>query len=369
MKSYKGKYEEILEDENIIEAIRKASLGRRNNEFFKKVFSNMDYYVNYMKSYTNSFRMKPHEPKIIKDGASKKERVIIVPDFREQIMHHMIMNKLEPYFSHGMYELAYGSIPGRGAHDAKKIIEKWIRDNDEVKYCLKMDIKKFFNSMPHDILIAKIRKYIKDKRIVYLFKEIISATEHGLPLGFYTSQWLANWYLQPLDHYIKEDLEAPHYIRYMDDMVIFASNKRKLHNFRLQIFNYLKDKLGLTLKENWQVFRFDYIKSDQHYGRCLDFMGFKFFRGRTIIRKNILIKMVRKANKMSKKDRITIHVIRQFLSYLGWVSCTNTYGMYLTHIKPLVIIQYCKRRISYYDRREAEKKRSEKYDRLENIWV
>lgn len=138
----------------------------------------------------------------------------------------------------------------------------------------------------------------------------------------------------------------------MDDMVIFGSNKRKLHDIRIKISGYLENELGLELKDNWQVFRFDYIKKGKHTGRPLDFMGFKFYRDRTILRKSIMIKATRKAKKISKKDKPTIHDIRQILSYLGWIDCTDTYWMYEKRIKPYVNIQNCKRRLSRHDRRE-----------------
>lgn len=215
-----------------------------------------------------------------------------------------------------------------------------------------MDIKKFFDSIPHDILKHKLSKIIHDQKFLNLLFEIIDVTETGIPLGFYTSQWFANWYLQELDHYIKEELHAVYYMRYMDDMVIFGLNKRELHKMRKSIEEYLINKLGLQLKENWQVFRFDYLYKGKHRGRCLDFMGFKFYRDKTILRKSIMYKATRKAKKISKKDKPTIYDIRQIMSYLGWIDCTDTYKMYETWIKPYISLKKCKKRISNHDRRK-----------------
>lgn len=122
------------------------------------------------------------------------------------------------------------------------------------KYVLKMDIRHFFDTVPHDKLKAKLRKTIHDEKMLDLLFRIIDVTDVGIPLGFYTSQWLSNWYLQGLDHYIKERLGAVHYMRYMDDMVIFGSNKKVLHRTRQAISDYLENELGLSLKDNWQVF-------------------------------------------------------------------------------------------------------------------
>lgn len=268
----------------------------------------------------------------------------------------MAVNVLKPIFMHGMYEHSYGSIPKRGAHKGKKTIEKWIRnDSKNVKYCLKMDIHKYFESIPHDILIEKFSKIMHDEKFFDFICKLICVNEKGIPIGFYTSQWLANWYLQDLDHYIKEILCAKHYIRYMDDMVIFSSNKKALHKMKSKIEEYLGENLGLELKHNWQIFRFDYVYQKKERGRFLDFMGFRFYRKRTALRRSIMLKASRKARAMHKKEKPTIYDIRQMLSYIGYIDCTDTYEMYKKRIKPYVNIQRCKRRISAYDKNKNRK--------------
>lgn len=292
-----------------------------------------------------------HTPVYICDGITRKERTIIVPTMEELFVQHCIVSALKPMFAKGMYEHSYASLPGRGAHKGKRVIEKWIRtDPKNCKYVLKMDIRHFFDSIPHDLLKAKLRKTIHDEKMLDLLFRIIDVTDVGIPLGFYTSQWLSNWYLQGLDHYIKEQLGAVHYMRYMDDMVIFGSNKQVLHRMRQAISEYLENKLGLELKANWQVFRFSYIdRNGNEQGRDLDFMGFRFYRNRTVLRKTIMYKATRKARKISKKEKATILDARQMLSYLGWIDCTDTYKMYEKWIKPYVSFQQLKRKVSRYD--------------------
>lgn len=340
-------------------------------------------------SYEN-FHNYDHKPVQIYDGISRKVREIIVPNDHEQVVHHMIVNVLKPILLPKFYEHSYGSIPGRGSHKAMKVIRKWIRrDPKNVKYCLKMDIKKYFNNVNHIILKQMFSKLIHDDKFLSIVFRIIDVIpgNKGIPLGFYTSQWIANMYLTGLDHFIKEVLKVKHYVRYMDDMVIFGSNKRELHRIREAISIYLKTELDLELKDNWQVFRFDHIdnrlkiklkfdktitptdcynmmmeyvkkgsQKPRHLGRDLDFMGFRFFRDRVILRKSIMLKSTRKAKRVGKKRKPTIYDCRQVMSYLGWIKATDVYGMYLKYIKPYVNFRRCKRYVSKYDKAKNKSK-------------
>jgi hypothetical protein len=277
---------------------------------------------------------------------------------------------LKPMFFRGMYRHSYASIPWRwvksgnimngkmqlvkdvrGAHAGKKVIERWLNDRKNTKYVLKMDIRHFFESIPHDILKRMLSDRIHDQKMLDLLFEIIDVVPQGLPLGFYLSQWLSNWYLEGLDHYIKEHLKAVYYIRYMDDMVIFGSNKRKLHEMRRLVSIYLQDILGLRLKDNWQVFRFVYTRNGEERGRDLDFMGFRFFRHKTLMRRSIMLKCTRKAKRISKKEHPTVYDARQMMSYNGYMRYTNTHQMFLKWIKPFISFKKLKKIISIHDRR------------------
>lgn len=173
----------------------------------------------------------------------------------------------------------------------------------------------------------------------------------GIPLGFYTSQWFSQFYLEDFDHYIKEKLGADFYFRYVDDQVIFGSNKKKLHKIQKAMAQYMHDELNLEMKPNWQVFRFDHIGKDGiHYGRDLDFLGYRFYCDRTVLRRNIMMKATRKANRMWKKRSFSAYDSRQLLSYLGRIDHSDTYDMYTEWIKPIVSIQQCKRKVRAYDK-------------------
>lgn len=140
------------------------------------------------------------------------------------------MLQIQPVIMKGMYAYSCGSIPGRGAHYGQIHIENFIKRNPiKCDYVLKMDIHHYFQSISHEKLIGLIEKtFPKDKKFINLMTKIIQnncdTPGRGIPIGFYISQWLANWYLQGLDHYITEQLHAPCYVRYMDDMVIFSNS-------------------------------------------------------------------------------------------------------------------------------------------------
>ena len=346
MKSYNHLYEAYISDDNIRLAIKNACKHKLNRKRFRELHDNPDKYIEWIRKQAINYKNDHHTPVIIYDGIQRKKRTIIVPTFREQIVHHMVVNILKPIIMKSMYEHSYGSIPDRGATLGAKRIRRWLKDSKGTRYCLKMDIKKYFDSVPHEIVTRKLAEQIHDQRFLNILLEIVNVNEKGLPLGFYTSQWLANWYLTGLDHYIKEVLKAPYYIRYMDDMIIFGSNKRKLHKMRQAIADYLKKYLGLELKGNYQVFP---IKS-----RALDFMGFRFYRYRTTLRRTILYKACRKAKRLFKKDKPTIYDIKQFMSYLGWFKQTDTYNVFCDRVTRYINIQYMKRRVSRYDRRMAK---------------
>ena len=361
MKSYNHLYEQFCAEDNLKLAVWNATQNKHGKR--SKRTKRLYYRENYEKlkpklmEYATNFKRFEHNEISIYDGVRRKQRIIIVPSMKEQILHHMCINVLKPIFMKSMYEHSYGSIPERGSYKAKKQIEKWIRnDHDGTRWFLKMDIKKYFESIPHDILKAKLAKLIHDEKFLNVLYEIIDTTEKGIPLGFYTSQWFANFYLTELDHYIKNVLGAKHYIRYMDDMVIFDSSKKRCNKFKKEIEKYLEENLGLTMKENVCVTPFIYWSKDGMHllGRDLDFMGYRFFREKTILRRALAYKITRKARriciKKQKGKTITVHDARSMLSYMGWITHTNTYGMYLKYIKPFINVKRLKRVVRKHDK-------------------
>ena len=350
MRTYRHLYEEVLTDENIELAIKEACKSRKKSRKKRRALEKLKTRpdrVQMVRDWITRYELIKREPKEIYDGIKRKKRYIYVPSVRETVVQHAVVQILDKYLSKGKYEHCYAAIKGRGQHMAKRYIEKWIRKHPKnAKYYLKMDIKQYFPSVPQNILMAKLESQVKDHRMLKLVDLIISAADYGIPLGYYISQWIANYYLQSLDHYITSLPGKKMYVRWMDDMVIFSSNKKRLRQYKAKIESEL-ERLGLRLKDNWRIERFDHPKG----GCFLDYMGFRFYRNRTTLRRSIYMRMCRKAQKISKEEKPTLFEVRQMMSYRGWLKHSDTYRAYQKYIKPYINIQQLKRRISRHDKK------------------
>ncbi len=206
-----------------------------------------------------------------------KERVISrLPYYPDRIVHHAIMNILEPIFVKAFTADTYSCIKGRGIHSASEKIKTVVRFNDNsTKYFLKIDIRKFYPSVDHDVLKSLLRRKFKDKDLLDLLDGIID-TSDGLPIGNYLSQYFANFYLTYFDHWIKETIGIKNYFRYADDMLFFSDNKPFLHELLFKIKEYLKTNLNLILKPNYRI-------APSSVG--IDMLGYVYFKTHTKSRK------------------------------------------------------------------------------------
>lgn len=372
MKTYKNLIESALSDEVMDSALESACERKKHRPEVQAVIQNKEIIKQKLREKIIACSLAPiiHKAHIINDGFKQKKRIIIQPYFTprkpEQWLQHIVVVVLKAVFMKGMYEFSCGSIPNRGIHYGKKYLEKFIKKNPKyIKYGLKLDIFHFYENVDIDLLKKKFADTIKDDKMLALIYFILDSNKgimpdgtvvnRGLPIGFYTSQWFANWFLQPFDHFVKEQLRVAFYMRYMDDIVIFGNNKRQLHRDFEQIKEYLKG-IGLEVKSNWQVFRFDYIdKEGKRKGRPVDFMGFKFYRDKTTIRKSIFLRACRTARRIHKKLKINWRDACQLLSYMGWFYPTDTFKAYKKYIEPMVSIDLCKKIMSNHDKKKKEK--------------
>lgn len=183
-----------------------------------------------------------------------KERIIYkLPYYPDRITHHAIVNVLGPIWTKMFIANTYANIKHRGIKLAVNDVKKSLKDRYNTKYCLKVDIKKYYPSINHDVLYNIISKKIKDQNVLVLLKEIIYSTD-GLPIGNYLSQYFANLYLNELDHKIKEVWRTKYYFRYADNMVFLSSNKNELHNILYSLIEWLlcdSNKLINEIKYAW----------------------------------------------------------------------------------------------------------------------
>lgn len=226
------------------------------------------------------------------------------------------MNILEPIWLSIFTKDTYSCIKNRGIHKLVNNLKKALKSDPEgTKYCLKLDIKKFYPSINHDILKQIIRYKIKDEELLQLLDEIIDSAE-GVPIGNYLSQFFANLYLAYFDHWIKEILKVIYYFRYCDDITILGSSKEELHEQFLKIQEYLEVNLKLQVKPNWQIYPVE--------ARGIDFVGYVFRHNYTRLRKsikhNLFVKVSGQAKQFSyKKDRVA-----KIGSYFGWLKYCNS---------------------------------------------
>lgn len=230
-----------------------------------------------------------------------KERLIYrLPYFPDRIVHHAIMNVLEPIFVKMFTSDTYNCIKGKGIHAAVRKLKDALKEKDQTLFCLKLDIKKFYPSIDHDILKELLLRKFKDPDLLQLLFEIIDSAD-GLPIGNYLSQYLANFYLCVFDHWVKESLKVKYYFRYADDMVILSNNKAHLHALFESINSYITN-LKLIIKTNWQIFPVDV--------RGIDFLGYRFYHTHTLLRKSIKRNFARAVAKGANMQTLA--------SYIGW---------------------------------------------------
>lgn len=249
-----------------------------------------------------------------------KERIIFrLPYWPDRIAQHAAMIQLEPIFTSTFTSDTYSCIKGKGIYAATFAVRKALRDIHGTQYCLKLDIKKFYPSIDHDILKSLLRRKIKDNDLLWFLDEIIDSAD-GLPIGNYLSQYFANFYLTYFDHWLKETKGVKYYFRYADDLVILSDNKPELHKLLAEIKQYLTEKLNLQVKDNYQIFPVA--------ARGIDFVGYVHYHTHTLLRKSIKQDFARMiANNDNIKSRA---------SYYGWAKHCNSKNLLkkiLTHKK------------------------------------
>ena len=344
---HKNIYNQIFEFENLYSAYRKARKGKRGKkavcEFEYDLEKNLFELQNDIKNGT--FRFSGYNEFIVTDP---KERTISAAPFRDRVVHHAICNFLEPILDKTLIHQTYACRYNKGSHRAIAKAVSYVR---KYKYVLKLDVKKYFFSIDHEILLDKLKKKISDKKLLELIKLLLDthdsgeeyymgfkgdslfeyARKKGLPIGNLTSQLFANFYLNEIDRLICEKLKIKSFVRYMDDIIIFSDSKNELVSAFREIENTL-ESFRLKLNDNKSMII--------NLKNGLSYLGFHIYRNRVkILRSNLyrFIYRMKKYARFLKEGQIQLESIlmslNAWLGFIGKDKCIGLINNILNRIK------------------------------------
>lgn len=309
-KRYGNLYEEIYDFENLEWAHHFASQGKKNKPAVQWAERNkgdmlltLQWMLKEERFSTGTYSNFELEER------GKKRYIYVLPYWPDRVLHHAIVQVLAPIWHAWFISDTYGSIPGRGVHNAINKMQRAMRNDPKgTKYCLKCDIKKFYPSVDHDRLKLYLRRKIKDPKAIWLLDNIIDSAP-GIPIGNYLSQYFGNIALTPFDHWMKDELGIKYYFRYVDDFVIFGSNKKKLHALRVKVQRKLREE-KLTLKKNWTILLVD--------KEGINFLGYRTFRQYKLLRRSIRLRATEALRKYRQGKIRGRKVRRSMGSWYGW---------------------------------------------------
>lgn len=330
-------YEWMCNKERILQAIHVSAIGKRSRCDVAKVLAKEDEYADQVYDLLVNQQFTPQTPrkKCVYDMSSQKWREVeYVRFFPDGIIHTLMVMAIQPIVMRGMYAWCCASVPGRGGAHAQKYVKRIIRNDQKgSKYVCKMDIRHYYHSVNRKKLIWAMARKIKDKKFLKLTWDILATCEQGLGIGFFICQWLANYYLEPLDRYITALPGVKYMVRYMDDIVIFGPNKKALHRARRSIADFMRQQLSLEMKGNWQVFP---LKS-----RPLDFVGYRFYRTHTTLRRRNFLRYARQCRRAKKVldsgRQISFHMAAGLLSRAGQLAHCDGHKIRVKYLDPIGI--------------------------------
>lgn len=359
MKRYNNLYNFDLID--IIEVYKKQIRINTKNKYKIKRFEDF-YAINIYKIKrildSKNYKVGKYNIFLIKEP---KYRIIMSQRITDKLINHLVANKiLLPILDKALIDTNVATRKSKGTHYGIKYVKKYLNEMNGTIYALKFDISKYFYNINHEVLINLLRKKIKDKDALNILIEIIGSTNHpyvnetitrlknqekeklgkkfykdidriplykegkGLPIGNMTSQIMAIYYLNELDHYIKEKLHMKYYIRYMDDGVILSNDKECLKHCLEEIKEILK-KYDLELNHKTKIVNVS--------KEGLDFLGFRFYKKNKVFMKVRNETKRRFKRKIKNIDNYSLEkqrdIINSYRSHLKWGNC---YGLKRSNI-------------------------------------
>ncbi len=255
MKRMGNLYPEIKDPDNLRQAFLKAVRGKRNRPDVRAFAGDFESQIRNLHDQLDQMTLDVGHYRFFHVW-DPKQRMICAASFPERVLHHALMNICGPALERISVFDSYACRKGKGLHKAILRTKAFAR---KYPWYLKLDIRKYFDSIDHGILMKLLEKRFKDKNVLEIFSQIFN-TYHtrpgkGLPIGNLVSQYMANFYLSGFDHWIKETLRIPGYIRYMDDFVLFGHDKIYLKKALKEVELYLYRNLQLVLKDDIQLNR------------------------------------------------------------------------------------------------------------------
>ena len=318
----------------------KRQKGRRSRKDIAPVLADLDGYVEKTYELVASEIFVPSEPKIreIYDESSEKHRKIkMVPFWPDGVIQWMLVTAMKPVLMRGMHPWSCASIPGRGGKRIHKKIRGALRNDPKgTKYAAELDVAQYYPSISGKRLIWALARKIKDKRFLRTVYSIIESCGGGLAIGYYICQWLANFYLEPLDRYIMTLPGVKYMTRYMDNITLLGPNKKQLHKARKLIAAFMQQRLGLSMKANWQIY--------PTAKRMVSAVGYRFSRTHVILRKRNFLRFTRQCRRVKKRldagKSIMFAQASGLLSRAGQLKHCNSHTIRVKYIDPIGCLLY-----------------------------
>ena len=306
---------EVISLENFLESWKEFLKGKRKRKDVQEFsLSLMDNIIQLHQELANhTYNHGPYQAFRINDPKPRKIHKSLV---RDRLLHHAIYRQLYPFFDQTFICDSFSCRIGKGTHRAlnrfRSFAYKASKNNTKTCWILKCDIRKFFENINHEVLLAILEKYIPDRNIIWLLERVIfsfsSAPGRGLPLGNLTSQLFVNIYMNEFDQFVKHKLKAKYYIRYADDFVVMFRDKSWLEELLPKIGDFLSENLKLDIHPD-KVF----IKT---LASGVDFLGWVHFPDHRILRTITKRRMLRRLGETKKPESVN--------SYLGLLKHGNT---------------------------------------------
>lgn len=308
MKTHKHLWDDFISPENFQLAAKRAIANKRNRAAVRNFQQDMNRKLELLRSDIIAGRFKTSKYHVFNVYEPKQREIYKLPLYPDHVVHHALINILGPIWQKLFIYDSYACIPGRGLHAASQRCAQMVRKN---KYVLQCDIRKFYPSISHDIMMRIIRRKISDRRILKLLDDIVRSVgeTHGMPIGNLTSQWLGNLFMNDVDMFVKHVLRAKNYIRYCDDFCIFANDRRILAEYARRLRVFVGGRMELRFSKL-------FIK---HTAGGVSFVGYRHYHDFVILTRAGAKKIRRKIMRAVATPRINDKMRSRLASLGGWV--------------------------------------------------